>query len=214
MERYFSGAAAQNNCDKLRHTDANPLTRGSARVAHKSLRFSDDIRLRTRSALVLLPLLVRRCRAEGGSSRPAPSNPSRSGCRPDSPTGNFRPFSEALVKGYAQADARRARRDRRHARDRYDNIEALQDGTVDIGLSQAGIAYMAYNGRLRESGRPLRNIRGIAILNSSAVHLLVGPGSPIRSMDELRGRRVGVGPDGSGAAVDLSNGAARLFLAG
>ena len=60
---------------------------------------------------------------------------------------------------------------------------------------------MAYNGRLRESGRAMRGIRGIAILNSSAVHLLVGPGSPIRSMDELRGRRVGIGPDGSGAAV-------------
>ena len=33
------------------------------------------------------------------------------------------------------------------------------------------------------------------------MHLLVGPGSPLRSMDELRGRRVGIGPDGSGAAV-------------
>ena len=81
------------------------------------------------------------------------------------------------------------------------NIEALQDGTVDVGLAQAGIAYMAYNGRLRESGRAMRGLRGIAILNSSAVHLLVGPGSSIRSMDELRGRRVGIGPDGSGAAV-------------
>ena len=57
------------------------------------------------------------------------------------------------------------------------NIGALQDGTVDIGLSQAGIAYMAYNGRLREFGRAMRGLRGIAILNSSAVHLLVGPGS-------------------------------------
>ena len=70
-----------------------------------------------------------------------------------------------------------------------------------MGLAQAGIAYMAYNGRLRESGGALRDIRGIAILNSSAVHLLVGPGSSVRSMDELRGRRVGIGPDGSGAAV-------------
>ena len=70
-----------------------------------------------------------------------------------------------------------------------------------MGLSQAGIAYMAYNGRLEESARAMRRIRGVAILNSSAVHLLVGPGSRIRSMDDLRGRRVGVGPSGSGAAV-------------
>ena len=73
---------------------------------------------------------------------------------------------------------------------------------------------MAYNGRLRESGRAMRGLRGIAILNSSAVHLLVGPGSPIRSMDELRGRRVGVGPDSSGAAVIFGGGAGRIFLAG
>ena len=73
---------------------------------------------------------------------------------------------------------------------------------------------MAYNGRLRESGGAMRGIRGIAILNSSAVHLLVGPGSPIRSMDELRGRRVGIGPDGSGAAVISQAVLRRIFLAG
>jgi TRAP transporter TAXI family solute receptor len=116
------------------------------------------------------------------------------------PTGNFRPFSEALVKGYAQLmpDVRIEQVDTRGS---LGNIGALQDGTVDVGLAQAGIAYMAYNGRLRESGQAMRGLRGIAILNSSAVHLLVGPGSPIRSIDELRGRRVGIGPDGSGAAV-------------
>ena len=129
------------------------------------------------------------------------------------PTGNFRPFSEALVKGYARLMPD-VRIEPVETRGSLRNIEALEDGAVDIGLAQAGIAYMAYNGRLRESGRALRGIRGIAILNSSAVHLLVGPGSPIRSMDELRGRRVGIGPDGSGAAVISRGGAAGVFLAG
>lgn len=116
------------------------------------------------------------------------------------PSGNFRPFSEALIKGYARLmpDVRIQQIDTRGS---LGNIQGLEDGTFDVGLSQAGIAYMAYNGRLRGSGRAMRAIRGIAILNSSAVHLLVGPRSPIRSMDELRGGRVGVGPRGSGAAV-------------
>jgi TRAP transporter TAXI family solute receptor len=115
-------------------------------------------------------------------------------------TGNFRPFSEALVKRYRELmpDVRMHPIDTSGS---IENIQALHDGTVDIGLSQGGIAYMAYNGRLRGSAQPLRNIRGIAVLNSSAVQLLVGPGSRIRSMDELRGGRVGIGPDGSGAAV-------------
>lgn len=115
-------------------------------------------------------------------------------------TGNFRPFSEALITGYARLlpDVRIQQVDTSGS---LDNIQGLEDGTVDIGLSQAGIAYMAYNGRLRQSARAMRGIRGIAILNSSAVQLLVGPRSRIRSIDELAGRRVGVGPDGSGAAV-------------
>jgi TRAP transporter TAXI family solute receptor len=115
-------------------------------------------------------------------------------------SGNFRPFSEALVRGYARLmpDLRIQQIDTSGS---LDNIQGLEDGAIDIGLSQAGIAYMAYNGRLRQSARPMRGIRGIAILNSSAVQLLVGPRSRIRSIDELVGRRVGVGPDGSGAAV-------------
>jgi len=39
------------------------------------------------------------------------------------------------------------------------------------------------------------------VLNASAVHLLVSPRSTIRSVDGLRGRRVGVGPAGSAAGV-------------
>jgi TRAP transporter TAXI family solute receptor len=115
-------------------------------------------------------------------------------------TGNFRPFSEALIKGYAQLlpDVRIQQIDTSGS---LDNIQGLEDGAIDIGLSQAGIAYMAYNGRLRQAVPAMRRIRGIAILNSSAVQLLVGPRSRIRSIDELAGRRVGVGPDGTGAAV-------------
>jgi TRAP transporter TAXI family solute receptor len=115
-------------------------------------------------------------------------------------SGNFRPFSEALAKGYGRLipDVRIQQVDTSGS---LDNIQGLEDGAIDIGLSQAGIAYMAYNGRLRESAQPMRGIRGIAILNSSAVQLLVGPRSRIRSIDELIGRRVGVGPADSGAAV-------------
>jgi TRAP transporter TAXI family solute receptor len=116
------------------------------------------------------------------------------------PTGNFRPFSEALAKGYARLmpDVRIEPVDTPGS---LRNMEALQEGKVDIGLAQAGMAYMAYNGRLPDSGPPLRGIRGIAVLNSSAVHLLVCPASSVKAMDQLRGRRVGIGPSGSAAGL-------------
>ena len=156
--------------------------------------------VRVLSAPALVPILACALACGGRVQSAETQQPTTIRLSTGFPTGNFRPFSEALVKGYARLmpDVRVQQVETRGS---LGNIGALQDGTVDIGLSQAGIAYMAYNGRLREFGRAMRGLRGIAILNSSAVHLLVAPGSPIRSIDELRGRRVGVGPVGSGAAV-------------
>ena len=115
-------------------------------------------------------------------------------------TGTFGPFSDALVHGYKQLlpDLRIELVDTPGS---VRNLEALENGSVDLGLAQAGIAYMAYNGRLPDADRPLRNIRGMAVLNSSTVHLLVGPRSRARSIDDLKGRRIGVGPAGSGSGV-------------
>jgi uncharacterized protein len=81
------------------------------------------------------------------------------------------------------------------------NIELLQDGTADLGLALADVAYMAYNGRLRETPVPMQNIRGVALLHPSRVHVLVHPDSGIRSIADLRNRSVAVGPPGSGTAV-------------
>jgi uncharacterized protein len=116
------------------------------------------------------------------------------------PTGTFGPFSEALVRGYARLlpDLRIELVDTAGS---VRNLESLERGAVDLGLAQAGVAYMAYNGRLPEAERPLRNIRGVAVLNSSTVHLLVGPRSRAHSVNDLEGLRIGVGPGGTGNAV-------------
>lgn len=115
-------------------------------------------------------------------------------------TGTFGPFSESLARGFKELlpDLRIELVDRPGS---VRNLEALENGTVDLGLAQAGVAYMAYNGRGPDSARPMRNIRGVAVLNSSTVHLLVGPRSRARSINDLKGLRVGVGPEGTGSAV-------------
>lgn len=155
--------------------------------------------LRVRSFVALLPglLLATAC---GEVQSAANRDPVVIRISTGSPTGNFRPFSEALARSYAKSMPD-VRIERVETPGSVHNIEALQDGTVDIGLAQAGIAYLAYNGQLRESTRSLRHIRGIAVLNASDVHLMVGPGSKIRSIDELHGRRVGIGPKGGALAL-------------
>ena len=116
------------------------------------------------------------------------------------PTGTFGPFSESLVRGYAKL-LPELRFELVDAPGSVRNLEALENGTVDLGLAQAGIAYMAYNGRLPDSTRPLRNIRGVAVLNSSTVHLLVARRSRVQTIEDLRGQRIAVGPVGTGNAV-------------
>jgi TRAP transporter TAXI family solute receptor len=81
------------------------------------------------------------------------------------------------------------------------NLTALQSHTADLGLALADVAYMGYNGHISEVQTATRTLRGIAVLHPSTVHILVSRDSRITSMSELRGRRVGVGPAGSGTAV-------------
>src|SRR5262245_28809241 len=69
--------------------------------------------------------------------------------------GSFRPLSEALVKGYTQLMPD-VRIEAVNTEGSLRNLQELQDGTADIGLAQAGLAHMAYNGRLPESDRPFR----------------------------------------------------------
>ncbi len=118
------------------------------------------------------------------------------------PSGSFRPLSEAMVKGYTRLmpDLHIAAVNTPGS---LRNLQELHDGTADLGLAQAGLAHMAYNGHLPDSDRPLRKIRGIAVLNSSPVHLLVGPRSAIRSIDDLKGRRVSMSRDGASVTSHL-----------
>ena len=143
------------------------------------------------------------CTACGSSFDAAPDS-SRPTIRVSTgaPSGSFRPLSEALVKGYTQLMPD-VHVEAVNTPGSLRNLQELQDGTADMGLAQAGLAHMAYNGRLPESPRPFRKIRGIAVLNSSPVHLLVGPGSTIRSIDDLKGRRVSIGRDGASVTSHL-----------
>ena len=82
-----------------------------------------------------------------------------------------------------------------------ENLEFLQEGAAELGLTFADITYQAYVGRLDEKPVPFDRLRGVAVLQATAVHVMVRPGSGIQSIGEMRGRRVALGPDGSGTAA-------------
>jgi len=72
------------------------------------------------------------------------------------------------------------------------NAELIQSGNADLGFVFADVAYVAYVGRLDR-------LRGVAVLELTPLHLVVRSG--ITSVRDLRGRRVALGPPGSGTAL-------------
>jgi uncharacterized protein len=108
------------------------------------------------------------------------------------------------------------------------NVAAVSGGQLEAALAQSDITYWAYIGASPAShrcaggkedasirntgagafkGKPLKNLRAIASLYPEDVHVVVRAESPIRSLRELKGKRVALGEPESGTLAD-----ARLVL--
>ena len=115
------------------------------------------------------------------------------------PGAGFYPLGEGLARGYERTlsglDV-----EVRESEGSVSNVDAIQRGAADIGLSYADVAYIAFVGQLE--GRPrFDRLRGIAVLQRTPLHVVVRDGSSIRSIADLRGRRVATGLPGSGSAL-------------
>lgn len=86
------------------------------------------------------------------------------------------------------------------AADSTDVIDAIQNGTVDLGVSLADVAYYAYWGTEARAAEESR-LRGVSLLQPLPQYLLVRGGSGIHHVSDLRGRRVAVGPRASATSA-------------
>jgi uncharacterized protein len=90
-----------------------------------------------------------------------------------------------------------------------ENLEMIASDQIESGIAQSDVASWAYRGTGIFAGEaPLRNLRAIASLFPERLHLVVRADSPIQKLDDLRGRRISLGQEGSGTLVD-----ARVVLA-
>ena len=80
-----------------------------------------------------------------------------------------------------------------------ENVQKIQAGQFGLGLVQSDVACRAWGGAgpWKDAG-PQGNIRSIAGLQSEAVSLVCAAASPIHSVADLKGKRVGIGAQGSG----------------
>ena len=88
------------------------------------------------------------------------------------------------------------------------NVAAIGSGTAQSGFVQSDIAYWAYTATGIYEGRAkVDSLRAIANLFPESVHLVVRKGSGIKTVRDLKGKRVSLDEPGSGTLVD-----ARLIL--
>ena len=114
------------------------------------------------------------------------------------PGGGFQPLGDALARGRRRRPARIPTSSIQFSAGAVSNIEAIQSGSADIALSFSDVAYIASVGRLEGKPQPFTRLRAIAVLQLTPVHLVVGEHSGIKQVADLRGKRVGLGPPGSG----------------
>jgi TRAP transporter TAXI family solute receptor len=81
------------------------------------------------------------------------------------------------------------------------NVFMLRRGEAEAVFTFSDAAYMASVGQIPGMPQPFEEIRAIAGLPTRAVQIVINPQSRIRSVPELRGAHVSLGPPGSGAAL-------------
>lgn len=79
------------------------------------------------------------------------------------------------------------------------NMRAIQDGRIESGFSQADVAQAMVNAKGAFTGLPpLDKVRAIANLYPETLHVVVRQGAGIKSIRDLRGKRVSLDLLGSG----------------
>jgi len=82
-----------------------------------------------------------------------------------------------------------------------DTLKQIQRGQADIGFALADVTYVAFSHGIEGSHGPFDRLRAIAALELTSLQLVVRKGSGIRAVPDLIGRKVGIGPTGSGTVL-------------
>jgi TRAP transporter TAXI family solute receptor len=89
------------------------------------------------------------------------------------------------------------------------NVTGIAGGAMESGFSQADVASWAYTGKGIYEGKPsVPGLRLIANLYPESVHLVVRKGLGVKTVADLKGKRVALDEPGSGTLVN-----ARIVLA-
>jgi len=83
-----------------------------------------------------------------------------------------------------------------------ENMNTLKDGNAEIAFTQTDIASYAINGKLMFEGAAVDNVSAIGTLYPETIQIVTTAKSGIKSVEDLKGKKVSVGAPGSGTAAN------------
>lgn len=81
------------------------------------------------------------------------------------------------------------------------NVNAIQAGQMEAGLSGAATLHFAYHGIGKFEGNAKPDLRIVANLYPEDLHLVLPKGAKLDSIADLKGKRVGIAQAGSGTQI-------------
>src|SRR5262249_62150373 len=86
-----------------------------------------------------------------------------------------------------------------------ENIELLESGEAKLGFVTVGVALQAWNATGAWTGKkPARSFRAIFPMYDTPFQFMALQDSSIRSLADLAGKRIGIGPRGATSAADFT----------
>ncbi|MDR3254079.1 MAG: TAXI family TRAP transporter solute-binding subunit [Synergistaceae bacterium] len=115
-------------------------------------------------------------------------------------SGTYYPIGGAIAKVVSDGSNIQATAETANASVANVNLVAAKE--IEVAFVQNDITFWAYTGKVMFSS-PLTNLRAIAALYPEHIQLITAKGSVINTIDDLKGKRVGVGAPGSGTEGDV-----------
>ena len=83
-----------------------------------------------------------------------------------------------------------------------ENMNSLKQGDAEIAFTQTDIASYAKSGKLMFKDNKVENVQAIATLYPETIQIVTTEKSGIKSMEDLKGKKVSVGAPGSGTVAN------------
>ncbi len=85
------------------------------------------------------------------------------------------------------------------------NCNLIRDGQVESAFVQSNVAYAAYTGTDQFKDKPAKNLRLITSLYPETIQIVARADAKIKSLKDIKGKRLVPGDRGSGTEVDTLN---------